>query len=122
MQTPSGDQLDSIAAEESISQDVNRKTSLEDMKINESIGLSGPMSRMAHIIRQDSIRINKTIKKLVEESFSSFDGLKFIDIGSGYGQNSFNLKKEFPELDVHLLEISGERIKAGIRILQSGFE
>ena len=108
------DQLDSVAAEESISQDVDRKTSPEDMKINESIGLSGDMSRMAHIIRQDSIRINKTINKIVDESFSSFNGLKFIDIGSGYGQSSFSLKEEFPELDVHLLEISKERMRAGI--------
>ena len=109
------DQLDGAATEESISQDVDRETSPEDMKINESIGLSGDMSRMAHIIRQDSIRINKTIKKIiVDESFSSFKGLKFIDIGSGYGQSSFGLKEEFPELDVHLLEISEDRMRSGI--------
>ena len=108
------DQLDSTAAEESISQDVDRETSPEDMKINESIGLSGDMSRMAHIIRQDSIRINKTIKKIVDDSFSSVKGLKFIDIGSGYGQSSFGLKEEFPELDIHLLEISEDRMRSGI--------
>ena len=108
------DQLDSTASEESISQDVYRNTSLEDMKINEDIGLTGPMSRLSHVIRQDSIRVNKTIKKLMNETFSSFDGLKFIDIGSGYGHLSFNLKKEFPKLDVHLLEVSSERMRTGI--------
>ena len=111
MPVPPVDELDSVASEESISQDVDRHTSPEDMKLNENIGLSGPMSRMAHILRQDSIRI----KKLVNESLSLFDGLKFIDIGSGYGQHSFSLKEEFPELDFHLLEISRERLKAGIK-------
>ncbi|HAT67266.1 MAG TPA: hypothetical protein DCS66_22175, partial [Flavobacteriaceae bacterium] len=44
MPVPPVDELDSVASEESISQDVDRNTSLEDMKINESIGFSGPMS------------------------------------------------------------------------------
>lgn len=114
MPTPPVDQLDSVAAKESICQDVFRDTSPEDMKINESIGLTGDMSRLAHIIRQDSIRVNATIERLVGESYSSFDGLRFIDVGSGYGQHSFALKKQFPELDVHLLEISKNRIDAGI--------
>jgi 2-polyprenyl-3-methyl-5-hydroxy-6-metoxy-1,4-benzoquinol methylase len=108
------DQLDGVAAKESISQDANRDTSPEDMKINESMGFTGPPLTSAHIHREDSIRVNKTIKKLVDESFSSFNGLKFIDIGSGYGQHSFSLKEEFPELDVHLLEISEERMRSGI--------
>ena len=115
MSVPPVDELDSVASEESIFQDVERDTSPEDMVINEKIGISGPMSRMTHILQQDSIRINKTIKKLVDESFSSFNGLKFIDIGAGYGQHSFSLKEEFPKLDLYLLEISKERMKAGIK-------
>ena len=114
MLVPSVDQLDGVASKESISQDVDRDTSPEDMKLNESIGFSGPMSRMNHILQQDSIRINETIKKLVISSFGSFKGLRFIDIGSGYGFHSFNIKKEFPDLDVHLLEVSGERMRSGI--------
>ena len=114
LQTPPVDQLDNVAAVESISQDANRNTSPLDVRINESIGLSGPPGSCAHVLQQDSIRINKTIKKLVSESFSSPSGLKFIDIGSGYGQNSFGLKEEVPELDIHLLEISKERMNSGI--------
>jgi 2-polyprenyl-3-methyl-5-hydroxy-6-metoxy-1,4-benzoquinol methylase len=109
------DELDSVASQESIFQDVDRKTSPEDMKTNEEIGLSGPMSRMAHILREDSIRINRIIKEIIDKNFSSANNLQFIDIGSGYGQHSFSLKKEFPELDFHLLEISRERMKEGIR-------
>jgi len=109
------DELDSVASEESIIQDIDRNTSIEDMKLNESIGISGPMSRMAHVMLQDSIRVNKLIKKVTDKQFSSLDGLKFIDIGSGYGQHSFDLKNEFPELDFHLLEISKERMKSGIK-------
>ena len=115
MPVPPVDQLDDVASEASISQDVDRNTSIEDMKINESIGISGPMSRMAHVLQQDSIRVNSTIRKIIDQPLSSLNGLKFIDIGSGYGQHSFVLKKEFPEWDFHLLEISKERMKSGIK-------
>ena len=81
MLVPPVDELDSVASEESIFQDIERDTSPEDMVINEKIGISGPMSRMTHILQQDS----------------------------------FSLKEEFPELDLHLLEISKERMKAGIK-------
>ena len=113
MMVPDQDQLDGVAASESISQDVDRDTSPEDMRINEEIGFVGAMSRMSHVLRQDSIRINRTVGKLLNGSVESSP--KFIDIGSGYGFHSFNLKKEFPNLDVHLLEISGERIESGIK-------
>lgn len=112
---PPVDELDSVASEESIIQDIDRGTSVEDMKLNKSIGISGPMSKMAHVMQQDSIRVNKLIKKITDEQFPSLNELKFIDIGSGYGQHSFNLKKEFPEWDFHLLEISKERMKSGIK-------
>ena len=110
------DELDSTAAKNSIYQDTARGTSEEDMKINRDIGLSGPLSRCAHLLQQDSIRINKTIKKLIGDFFNPQDKIKFIDIGSGYGQNSFALKKDNPDLDVHLLEISKERMDSGIEV------
>lgn len=109
------DELDSIASEESICQDVDRNTSLQDMKINEGIGISGPMSRMTHVLQQDSTRITQTITDMVNESCSSFDKLNFIDVGSGYGQHSFRLKEKFPNWNFHLLEISKERMKSGIK-------
>ena len=114
MPVPSQDEIDGLASEESITQDVERNTSPEDLRLSESIGFEGPMRRLNHVIQTDSIRINKIIKKILEESFASVNKLSFIDIGSGYGHNSFWLKKEFPEIDVHLLEVSGERIKSGI--------
>ena len=114
MPVPCKDQLDGLASEESVSQDVDRDTSIEDLKLSESIGFTGPMQRMNHILQTDSIRINRTIKKILEDNFDSANGLGFIDVGSGYGFHSFRLKNEFPELDVHLLEISGERIRTGI--------
>ena len=109
------DELDSVASEESIIQDVDRDTSPEDMKINESLGFSGPMSKMMHVMNQDSIRVNKTITDIVNKSYSSSDKLNFIDVGSGYGQHSFSLKEKFPNWDFHLLEVSKERMKSGIK-------
>ena len=46
----------------------------------------------------------------------------FIDIGSGYGQLSFNLKKTNPKLNIHLLETSSERINLGIEGFQPNIE
>ncbi len=112
--TPPTDQLDGVASEQSILQDLERKTSSEDMKINQTLGLTGPMSKLAHILQQDSIRVNNTIKQLIDETFFSSQGISLIDIGSGYGQHSFSLKKQFPNLDVHLLEISKKRMQTGI--------
>jgi 2-polyprenyl-3-methyl-5-hydroxy-6-metoxy-1,4-benzoquinol methylase len=114
MSVPETDFLDGIAAEESVSQDVDRLTSKEDMKLNKQIGYTGSMSRMNHVLKVDSARINKTIKEIVNKTFGSFDEISFIDVGSGYGYHSFNLKKELPEIDVHLLEISSKRMKTGI--------
>ena len=45
MITPPEDEVDSTAAEQSVSQDVDRNTSIEDMKIKERLGLSGDMHR-----------------------------------------------------------------------------
>ena len=118
MPAPTEDHLDGAASKESVSQDVNRDTSPEDIKLSESMGPSGPMQRLNHILQTDSNRIKKTIEKIVNESFSSLKGLKFIDIGSGYGFHSFGLKRDFPEIDVHLLEISSERIKTGIEVFK----
>ena len=114
MITPPEDEVDSTAAEQSVSQDVDRSTSIEDMKINERLGLSGDMHRMAHVMMQDSTRINQTIKQIIDNSSDLDDSSRFIDVGSGYGQHSFNLKEEFPNMDIHLLEISKKRIQSGI--------
>ena len=108
------DEIDGVASEESIIPDVERDTSLEDMKLNEAIGISGPMSKMAHVLQQDYIRINQTMTDTVSELYSSFDKLNFIDVGSGYGQHSFSLKEKFPDWNFHLLEVSKERIQSGI--------
>jgi 2-polyprenyl-3-methyl-5-hydroxy-6-metoxy-1,4-benzoquinol methylase len=122
MPVPDRDYLDGVASQESVSQDVDRETSEEDMKLNKLIGYEGPMARMNHVLKVDSARINNTIKKLISESFKPNQKLKFIDVGSGYGYHSFNLKKDFPNIDVSLLEISSERMKSGINVFKPKLE
>jgi predicted SAM-dependent methyltransferase len=77
MPVPDRDYLDGVASQESVSQDVDRETSEEDMKLNKLIGYEGPMARMNHVLKVDSARINNTIKKLISESFKPNQNFNF---------------------------------------------
>ena len=58
--------------------------------------------------------IVKSEHKKSENKLKNSKSIEFIDIGCGYGNNSFCLKKQFPHFNITLLEISSERINIGI--------
>ena len=101
--------LDDTANEESVNQDKYRKTSKKDMEINSSVDFPDTMKNLAHVITQDTKRVNKLIEELKKPNFK-----KFIDVGSGYGHIGFNIGNNNSDLSVHLLETSKERIDMGI--------
>tara|TARA_B100000579_G_scaffold437522_1_gene467237 strand:+ start:1194 stop:1982 length:789 start_codon:yes stop_codon:yes gene_type:complete len=87
-----------------------RKTAKEDLNIYTDEDLPDPLSNLIHVMREDSKRIIPLISSLLKNEASSF-----IDIGSGYGQLSFDLAKSNSNLDIHLLETSRERLELGIK-------
>jgi 16S rRNA G1207 methylase RsmC len=64
-----------------------------------------------HIISEDSNRICRHLKKIIKKFFPKNKKIKFINIGSGYGHVDLILKKNLPQMDMHLLEISEEKMK-----------
>lgn len=113
--TTSNECLDSEAATQSRIQDEFRKTGTEDMKGNISSNLPPMLKNLAHVIEEDGKRITNFFGEfLVDTKLNNSKSIEFIDIGSGYGNNSFYLKKQFPHFNITLLEISSERIKIGI--------
>ncbi len=113
--TPPADKLDAEAATQSRNQDEFRKTGLGDMHLNAKSKLPPILRNLAHVIEEDGRRITNFFDKfLKEKTYLKSAPIEFIDIGSGYGNNSFLLKKEFPNLNITLLEISSERIKMGV--------
>ena len=112
VQLPSkeSNKLDDNANKESIIQDTFRKTSDEDLSLFPNDQLPLALQKVSHLMKGDCKRLIPLIQSLVNQDNSSF-----IDIGSGYGQLSFNLKESNPKLDIHLLETSSERINLGIK-------
>ena len=104
--------LDDTAAKDTILQDKYRKTSERDLNSNSD----GPLRNVEHLLKQDSIRIGNFVSDLLENFYSTSSELKLIDVGSGYGYNSFKIKEDNPDLDVHLLEISKDRMDLGIEV------
>jgi 2-polyprenyl-3-methyl-5-hydroxy-6-metoxy-1,4-benzoquinol methylase len=116
LQTPrkANDQINSLVATKSVKQDKFRKTSKEDMKINSKFGkLPVSLRSSMHIISEDSNRICRHLKKIIKKFFPKNKKIKFINIGSGYGHVDLILKKNLPQMDMHLLEISGEKMETG---------
>ncbi len=107
----SHNQLDDKANQDSINQDNFRKTSKEDMRINRGANLPNAMQKLAHTIKQDTIRINSFFKKIIDSN----KNYKFIDLGSGYGHIGFNIGDNNQNVDVHLLETSKDRMEMGIQ-------
>ena len=104
--------LDDTAAEDTVLQDKCRKTSERDLNSNSN----GPLRNVEHLLKQDSIRISSFVSDILENFYSTSSELKLIDVGSGYGHNSFKIKKDNPDLGVHLLEISKDRMDLGIEV------
>ena len=59
--------------------------------------------------------VDRHYYRVLIESLVNKQDAKFIDIGSGYGQLSFELAKARPDLDIHLLETSKDRLELGIK-------
>jgi len=95
--TISINELDDVANEESINQDKYRKTSKKDMEINSNVDFPDIMVNLAHVIQQDTKRIRAVVEKLAE----SYNNIKFIDIGSGYGHIGFGIGNNNSNIDVH---------------------
>ena len=108
--TNSTNQLDDEANKESINQDKYRKTSKKDIEANSNIDFPETMKNLAHVIQQDTKRISGVIKRIISPN----KNYKFIDIGSGYGHIGFDIGNNNPNVDVHLLETSRDRINMGI--------
>ena len=108
--TNNTNKLDDTANEESVNQDKFRKTSKKDMELNKDTDFPSTMKNLAHVIKQDTKRIRGVIEKLVKPS----EEVKFIDIGSGYGHIGFDIGNNNPNIDVHLLETSKDRMNMGI--------
>jgi len=103
-------ELDDTANNESIKQDIKRKTSKKDMEMNEKEDFPEIMKNLAHVLNQDRKRIRNVVEKLIDSNEKN----TLIDIGSGYGHISFEIGNNNPNLDVHLLETSKDRMEMGI--------
>jgi len=104
-------QLDDESNDNSIKQDKYRKTSKKDMEINSNVNFPDILKNLAHVIKEDTRRISEC----VENSIPPDKEIKFIDVGSGYGHIGFNIGNNNPNVDVHLLETSEERMDMGIK-------
>ena len=108
--TNDANKLNDNANEETVNQDKYRKTSEKDMELNKDTDFPSTMKNLAHVIKQDTKRIRGIIEKLVKPN----EKVKFIDIGSGYGHIGFDIGNNNPNIDVHLLETSKDRMNMGI--------
>jgi 2-polyprenyl-3-methyl-5-hydroxy-6-metoxy-1,4-benzoquinol methylase len=102
-------QLNDESNDNSIKQDKYRKTSNKDMEMNSNVDLPDIMKNLAHVIQEDTRRISGVVESLIPPDKE----IKFIDVGSGYGHIGFNIGNNNPNVDVHLLETSKERMDMG---------
>ena len=98
-----------------IKQETFRKTSPLDEKINSEFDLPPIIKPSFHVYQEDSRRINKFMGNFIEKRFHDKEIIDFIDVGSGVGYMGFNLKNAIPNLNIHLMEISKEKMDLGIK-------